>query len=418
MTRSAFLDLDALQRERYDRAGRQALDAVNGATDRVLSLVELTAEQKRKAADEERRRAEELRRVGADKRDELTTRMRLRQDAARLEDARRAAARQRAADIAAGVDPREQRFEMDLNMGDLSAVPELHPVDPAVDYLGRVRAAGIGPEALSDDEVRGILGGRIDDVDKLTRDREAHKAKLAAEEAERKLRAELAAATIREKSARAAKTERDGVGGILGGRRPPPKLVDEVAKLDQGSRALENILSRIESSDVDTGPLSSIRNTAAQKLGIADPETSALRADIEAALADYMKAISGAAVSEREVERLKKIAPSFADDGPVLAAKVRAMLDRTAELRDAKLGAYEQAGVAVDGFRAPPPSTTKQKPARAAPVKADDDDVLDEAIEAYDAMSPEQQRAVHGLLSQGVDRVEAVRRVKEGADAR
>jgi hypothetical protein len=73
----------------------------------------------------------------------------------------------------------------------------------------------------------------------------------------------------------------------------------------------------------DTGPVEGRLRSFAESMGVeSNLDFVELKAQINATLADYMKTISGSAVSEQEAERLKAILPQAKDSAPAFKAKL------------------------------------------------------------------------------------------------
>jgi hypothetical protein len=72
-----------------------------------------------------------------------------------------------------------------------------------------------------------------------------------------------------------------------------------------------------------TGPVEGRIRSVAESMGIeSNLDFVELKAQVNATLADYMKAISGAAISEKEAERLSAILPQAKDSAPAFKAKL------------------------------------------------------------------------------------------------
>ena len=88
------------------------------------------------------------------------------------------------------------------------------------------------------------------------------------------------------------------------------------------TRGLERITAL--KGGVNTGPVASRGQSALELVGQASPEFTELKAETEANVAAYIKAISGAQASDLEVQRLKRVAPTITDDDETFNNKLNA----------------------------------------------------------------------------------------------
>jgi hypothetical protein len=91
--------------------------------------------------------------------------------------------------------------------------------------------------------------------------------------------------------------------------------------------SFDNTLKQIEESKplldvVNTGPIVGRASGLLRLVGLDDPNRISLDAKLSSIKSNFMKAISGAAVSESEVARLSKFLPSINDDEQVLKIKL------------------------------------------------------------------------------------------------
>jgi murein DD-endopeptidase MepM/ murein hydrolase activator NlpD len=105
----------------------------------------------------------------------------------------------------------------------------------------------------------------------------------------------------------------------------PPKLsaaqVTEMSGYDSSLALIQDIKPLLKS--VNTGPVSARLLRARASAGFfADSDAVALDSKLSTLKAEYMKAISGAAVSEAEATRLMKLLPDLTDDDKVLNTKI------------------------------------------------------------------------------------------------
>jgi hypothetical protein len=96
--------------------------------------------------------------------------------------------------------------------------------------------------------------------------------------------------------------------------------IKSLASLDETFASLDRINALKQS--VSTGPFEGRAQGAAELVGAASPEFTQLRAETENTVAQYIKAISGAQASEREVDRLKRVAPTVTDDDTTFQNKM------------------------------------------------------------------------------------------------
>jgi hypothetical protein len=124
--------------------------------------------------------------------------------------------------------------------------------------------------------------------------------------------------------------------------------VKEIGTLNASLDALDSILER--KSKIDTGPVAAYANENAQVLGIDDPETTALRADLGNVVNEIINTLSGAAVSESEFARIRQGLPQFSDNDKAFKAKVIATRGRVQRALDNALKANKASGRDVSGF--------------------------------------------------------------------
>jgi hypothetical protein len=101
-----------------------------------------------------------------------------------------------------------------------------------------------------------------------------------------------------------------------------------IADLRTGIDLLDNILLEKRAKNIDTGPLSAARNSVAQYFGIDDAKVSAFKANVQDNLAQYIKYISGVAVSVEEARRLSTAIPKLSDQDATFISKLEAMKKR------------------------------------------------------------------------------------------
>lgn len=215
------------------------------------------------------------------------------------------------------------------------------------DDAHRAFEEGMGLKKLDQDDRHFEMG-----LDEKATDREVAKAEKAADRklttgegalnrssAERRADKALAAADKRAATAAEAKAA---------GRPLPAKEAVSFGAIESTIKLLDRI--GIAKQGVNTGPLPALQNWAARGIAQADPQVIAFKSHIGDQLAQYIKSISGAAVSESERAALMQNVPSFTDDDEEFTAKLEATRERLQFLQDAKITALDAAGYDVSKF--------------------------------------------------------------------
>lgn len=153
----------------------------------------------------------------------------------------------------------------------------------------------------------------------------------------------MAAAKLRKIEAEAKIAEAAASGG--GGKSSPPKPkltpaeVEGVVEL-QGARTLLSQLEKMKTGDkIDTGPITNAWDWIRSKVGMGDPKWVEFKALIGTQIAEYIKSISGATVSEPERAQLLQNVPGGGDDDEEFMAKLASVKS----LLDNKLAAKKKA---------------------------------------------------------------------------
>lgn len=120
------------------------------------------------------------------------------------------------------------------------------------------------------------------------------------------------------------------------------KQVTDLTKLDQTIDLLDNIAASKPNND--TGPVSSRQNALAQMVGMDDSQKSAFKADVQSNVAEYIKGISGAAVSDTERAYLLQNMPNMTDNDATFMTKLNKVRDRMKRNRDTFLGNVKTSG--------------------------------------------------------------------------
>ncbi len=146
----------------------------------------------------------------------------------------------------------------------------------------------------------------------------------------------------------------------------------------------EEILSSIEKlkksggangAPINTGPIEAVESWIRGKAGVESPEKAKFKATAGAQLADYIKSISGGAVSKEERASLLENVPTPADDDEEFLAKLEAVRSILRTKLATKRKAYQATGKDTSIFGAPAPSkplsemTDEELAARAAQLK-------------------------------------------------
>jgi hypothetical protein len=122
-----------------------------------------------------------------------------------------------------------------------------------------------------------------------------------------------------------------------------PRVGEEKAKMlsDKQTAEITSIENAIAEAaqiaeikgEIDTGPISNAQSWLAQKAGIDDPQKSAFKARVGEQLAQYIRGISGAAVSIAEREALLQNIPKLSDNDATFSAKLDTLRQRLDRVR-------------------------------------------------------------------------------------
>jgi hypothetical protein len=108
--------------------------------------------------------------------------------------------------------------------------------------------------------------------------------------------------------------------------QPSDKQISGLTDLDNALSALDSIES--QKDKFDTGPVSNVQNKLAGMIGVDDSKKSAFKAQVGDQLAQYIKSISGAAVSDQERAFLLQNLPTMADNDATFKAKLHIVKSR------------------------------------------------------------------------------------------
>ncbi len=175
----------------------------------------------------------------------------------------------------------------------------------------------------------------------MARKKAIHELDLAARKEEKALKAEAA-----KKGVPLTATEIEGISGFSG-------AVTILKNLEE-AKSLYNI---------DTGKISNIRNYLAQQVGIDDEKVTVFKKDLAEVLANKVKALSGAAASDKEREFLKFTLPSFDQNDEQFLATLDNAIKNMGLAKLERLKVYEQAGKDVSGFKQDMQELEKQQSA-------------------------------------------------------
>lgn len=141
-----------------------------------------------------------------------------------------------------------------------------------------------------------------------------------------------------------------GANGIVDANGKPIKLtagqVDTIAGFDNVTRAATEALALLSSKKVQTGPVAGLLLQGKKVSDKADPDQLSLEQSLAKIKADFMKAISGAAVSESEARRLARFLPDIYDQEGVLTTKLNTLINESKKNRDTFLSTLGAAGPA------------------------------------------------------------------------
>jgi len=123
--------------------------------------------------------------------------------------------------------------------------------------------------------------------------------------------------------------------------------VDTIAGFDNTIAIAKDMLALLEKGEVSTGPVANPLFQTQKLLGGGDPKALEFEANAERVKAEFMKAISGAAVSEAEARRLGKFLPDMGKQENVLISNLKTLIDGTERQKNLwldTLGAKETGG--------------------------------------------------------------------------
>jgi len=134
--------------------------------------------------------------------------------------------------------------------------------------------------------------------------------------------------------------------------RPSETFAGKMSDLD----TIKDHMNKIRNlkDKVNTGAVTNSLNSFAGKWisgSIPSEDRTKLKTMTTHTLADYIKSISGAAVSEQEAKRLKDGIPTMDDDDEIFSQKMEAFSVMLESMRDEKIKALESTGRDISKFR-------------------------------------------------------------------
>jgi hypothetical protein len=127
------------------------------------------------------------------------------------------------------------------------------------------------------------------------------------------------------------------------------KQVTVIGEYEKPLAMLKDIMNR--KSKFETGPLAGRVHTLGGWLGMSDPDKAAFKSTVGESLAQYIKNISGAAVSESERQALLANLPTMNDDDDVFMAKAKETYERIERNKNIELSLMEKQGKNTQSFK-------------------------------------------------------------------
>lgn len=136
------------------------------------------------------------------------------------------------------------------------------------------------------------------------------------------------------------------------------KQVKDITSQDTAIKFIDDIRGFKKQNKIDTGQVSDKQNRLAQMVNLDDPKVSTFRAMVGQQLAEYIKSISGAAVSDKEREVLEKLIPKMDDSNATFDAKLGQLQDKLRSFKDVELKNIQKAqGKDVSKLASPEPKS-------------------------------------------------------------
>lgn len=126
------------------------------------------------------------------------------------------------------------------------------------------------------------------------------------------------------------------------------KQITDITNLDNALDQMGIIES--EKKDINTGPIAGRSNSIAKFFGIDDSKVSGFRSSVGSQLADYIKSISGAAVSDNERKFLLDNMPNMNDSDETFLTKLNIVKARLRQNRDNFVNNIKRQGKNTSSF--------------------------------------------------------------------
>jgi hypothetical protein len=137
-------------------------------------------------------------------------------------------------------------------------------------------------------------------------------------------------------------------GALIGRDGKPLKLTEAQANalssFDSTTQAANEAHSLLQQG-IQTGPIAGAMLQGAKLLGTQNPDQLKMESTLGKLRADFMKALSGAAVSEAEVKRLSTFLPNITDQETFIESKLNTLISETQRTKGnllSTLGAADQ----------------------------------------------------------------------------
>lgn len=130
------------------------------------------------------------------------------------------------------------------------------------------------------------------------------------------------------------------------------KQLQDITSQDNAIKFIDEIRNYKAQNKIETGQLADKRNQAGQLVNIDDPKVSTFRAMVGQQLADYVKSISGAAVSDQERAILEKLVPKMNDSEATFASKLDQLQTKLNKFKENELQMMKKGqGKAVEALK-------------------------------------------------------------------
>lgn len=133
--------------------------------------------------------------------------------------------------------------------------------------------------------------------------------------------------------------------------KPSEKQVKEFTDFDNALDSIKSI--RSQKGQFDTGPLAGRMNSVAGLVGLDDADKTAFRSQVQDQLAQYIKSISGGAVSDQERASLIQNIPTMNDNDETFQRKLDVLEQRLERNRKNALENANKMGKDVKSFERP-----------------------------------------------------------------